>query len=176
MTGGLDPALSPDGTQIAFVRDDKLMVIRTDGTGEQALFSERPGLRSPKWSPTVSGSLQPLGWQLYCRDLGFMGLCPAERQLIPEPARPGPDATQEEMDAYDRAHGFRADVIKNFDRVTKPNFMLARVDTDGKEYRDLAALNSAQTPDWGSAGIVYQSTEGYKRQPIPATPRPAGSY
>jgi Tol biopolymer transport system component len=31
---------------------------------------------------------------------------------------------------------------------------------DGNEYRDLAVLTSARSPDWNEAGIIYQSSAG----------------
>jgi len=53
LTYGFDPALSPDGKQVAFTRFDdpqSLWVINVDGSGERRLFgTNRP--RSPTWSP-----------------------------------------------------------------------------------------------------------------------------
>ena len=37
---------------------------------------------------------------------------------------------------------------------------LARVDVEGKNYRDIAAQANALTPDWSSGGIVYSSNDG----------------
>jgi uncharacterized protein YraI len=55
LTTGLDPALSPDGTQVAFIRWDgsefgTLYVINIDGTGERALMSGALNAKSPTWS------------------------------------------------------------------------------------------------------------------------------
>ena len=53
LTYGFDPALSPDGGQVAFTRHDVppgLWIINVDGSGERRLFeANRP--RSPTWSP-----------------------------------------------------------------------------------------------------------------------------
>ncbi|WP_406467565.1 cell wall-binding repeat-containing protein [Streptomyces sp. NBC_01594] len=47
---GDDPAVSPDGTQVAFVREARLFVINVDGTGERQL-SFTDGAYAPAWSP-----------------------------------------------------------------------------------------------------------------------------
>jgi len=57
VTHGLDPQLSPDGTQIAFTRWDpqfELFTVNTDGTNERAWFSGRRQMKSPTW--TADGS------------------------------------------------------------------------------------------------------------------------
>ena len=54
LTGGIDPALSPDGRQVAFTRDgggNGLYVINTDGSDERVIYKDWPLLRAPKWSP-----------------------------------------------------------------------------------------------------------------------------
>ncbi len=53
VTRGMDPQLSPDGTQIAFTRWDpqfELFTINVDGTNERAWFSERRQMKSPTWT------------------------------------------------------------------------------------------------------------------------------
>jgi Tol biopolymer transport system component len=53
LTTGLDPALSPDGKQVAFSRWEfpyGLYVINVDGTGERQLLGT-PMLKAPAWSP-----------------------------------------------------------------------------------------------------------------------------
>ena len=54
LTNGFDPAISPDGTTVAFVRDGGaagLYLIGSDGGDERLIFGERGQLSSPKWSP-----------------------------------------------------------------------------------------------------------------------------
>jgi Tol biopolymer transport system component len=52
---GTQPRWSPDGSQIAFVRDGEIHVIAPDGTRDRALTVRKPGLHwpasSPAWSP-----------------------------------------------------------------------------------------------------------------------------
>lgn len=53
LTYGLDPALSPDGTQVAFARWSfpyGLYVINADGSGERQVFGA-PQVKAPDWSP-----------------------------------------------------------------------------------------------------------------------------
>jgi Tol biopolymer transport system component len=53
LTTGMDPALSPDGKQVAFTRWDfpsGLFVINVDGTGERQLLG-MPLIKAPAWSP-----------------------------------------------------------------------------------------------------------------------------
>ncbi len=51
---GIDPAWSPDGTQITFARWDNtapgLYIANADGSNEQILYTT-PFIRSPRWSP-----------------------------------------------------------------------------------------------------------------------------
>ncbi len=64
LTTGLDPQLSPDGTQIAFTRWEpryELFTINTDGTGERAWTSNWRQMKSPTW--TADGSKLVFSWQ-----------------------------------------------------------------------------------------------------------------
>lgn len=60
-----DPALSPDGTQIAFVLQSgghyTLMLMNADGTNVRALTSARTYLRAPQWHPDGSRLLYGSG-------------------------------------------------------------------------------------------------------------------
>jgi hypothetical protein len=48
---GIDPAWSPDGLSLAFVRDGELFTVAADGTGEQQLTTGRADVTEPAWSP-----------------------------------------------------------------------------------------------------------------------------
>jgi Tol biopolymer transport system component len=64
ITSGIDPQLSPDGSQIAFTRWDpqyELFTINTDGTGEQAWAGNSRQMKSPTW--TADGSKLIFSWQ-----------------------------------------------------------------------------------------------------------------
>ena len=59
LTTGIDPALSPDGQQVAFTRWDdtqhgafgSLWLINVDGSGERAILGDVRQPKSPVWSP-----------------------------------------------------------------------------------------------------------------------------
>ncbi len=64
ITQGLDPQLSPDGSQIAFTRWEpqyELFTINTDGSGERAWASNWRQMKSPTWS--ADGSKLVFSWQ-----------------------------------------------------------------------------------------------------------------
>ena len=151
LTGGLDPAISPDSTQVAFTRigsDNGIYLINLDGSNERKIFGERDGLMSPKWSPDGKWLVFARNDGFYrCRNLGF-GLCLTNQQIIRQfnlPNIPGLNVDK---------------MFSDFPKEERPEWMLARVDVDGNEYRDLAVLTSARSPDWNEAGIIYQSAAG----------------
>ncbi len=61
LTDGIDPALSPDGRQVAFTRWDdgqhgafgSVWVINVDGTGERAILGQVRQPNSPTWLPAA---------------------------------------------------------------------------------------------------------------------------
>lgn len=151
LTGGMDPAISPDGSKVAFTRignDNGIYVINIDGSNEQKIFGERDGLMSPKWSPDGKWIVFNRNDGFYrCRNLGF-GLCLTNDQIIKQfnlPNFPGLDVDK---------------MFSDYPKEERPEWMLARVAANGDDYRDLAVLSSARAPDWNEAGIIYQSSAG----------------
>lgn len=139
LTTGFDPALSPDGSQVAFTRsggENGVYLINTDGSNEHKIFGERELLVSPKWSPDGK-------WIVFVRGDEFEPCFVNDEDGIcyREPVFPGGNA-------FDHPRG------KN--HIAK----LARIDTAGGNYRDLATLEQAVAPDWNRGGIVYQSAGG----------------
>ncbi|MEZ4614495.1 MAG: hypothetical protein R2867_03125, partial [Caldilineaceae bacterium] len=139
LTNGFDPAISPDGSTVGFMREggeNGLYLINIDGSNERLIFSGRTRLSSPKWSPDGN-------WILFtrsdeyseCVDTGRGG-CIAVNAL--PPGAPTANLT----------------LSKDYE------YNLARVDSNGGNYRDIAALESARVADWNEAGIVYQSSAG----------------
>jgi Tol biopolymer transport system component len=134
LTGGFDPAISPDGTQVAFTRvggEHGLYVINVDGSNERKVFSERTEFHSPKWSPDGKYILFERGDELLNCTL-----------LDPDDAASKCLVDREPEDA------------------TEVQQKLARVDLNGENYQDIPVLPRARVPDWNSAGIVYQSPAG----------------
>jgi dipeptidyl aminopeptidase/acylaminoacyl peptidase len=152
LTSGNDPSLSPDGTRVAFTRtggENSIYVINSDGSGEQKIFGERQLLSSPKWSPDgqwIVFSSSNGTWE--CYQLGPS--CQTRTQLENRnPALADPEVAEQ--------------FFKDLDLVENYIWTLARVNASGGEYRDIAAMDTARTPDWNEIGIVYQSTGGLQK-------------
>lgn len=136
LTNGFDPAFSPDGTQVAFTRgggENGVYVINVDGSNERQIFGERELLRSPKWSPDSK-------YIVFVRGDEF------NRCFL-----------DEDTGECLRRNPFNTE---GFESGKDPTFKLARIDTNGDSYRDLAVVPEAFAPDWSSAGVVYQSAAG----------------
>lgn len=141
LTNGFDPAISPDGQTVTFVRDGGehgVYLIDIDGSNERLIFSGRERLSSPKWSPDGQWILFTRSDEKYtCLDLP--GSC---------------------INPNDIFGGGRGGPTLDIGIVTRYWYNLARVDRDGNNYRDIASLTSARAADWNEAGIVYQSNAG----------------
>ncbi|MCB0130074.1 MAG: PD40 domain-containing protein, partial [Caldilineaceae bacterium] len=139
LTNGFEPEISRDGSKIAFTRyGDKpgLYTINRDGSGERQLYGTQTFVSSPKWNPAGDWLVfSRQSGEYKCFNLGsFLG-CVTEARFCP--------------------FGFQC--LPSELRTTKPEFMLARVDQDGDNYRDLNSLNTALAPDWNESGIVYDA-------------------
>ena len=137
LTGGFDPAISPDGKTVAFTRvggDAGLYLVDFDGRNERRVYGAGQTLRGPSWSPDGQWIVFSREAGFYeCRDLGF-AICVLDNPRLP--------------------------FLKDFPLVKRPEFVLSRVNRDGQEHRDLAALTSAKAADWNEGGIVYQAVSG----------------
>jgi uncharacterized protein YraI len=142
LTNGFDPAISPDGQTVAFVRaggETGIYLINIDGSNERLIFSGRNTLAAPKWSPDGAYLVFSRGDEyIECRDIG-RGQCLTDQQLL------------------DQNPNFPLD---QFPLIQQYESNLARIDRQGGNYRDLANLESARAPDWNATGIVYQSKAG----------------
>ena len=146
LTSGSDPAISPDGSTVAFVRDggeSGLYLIGIDGSNERRIF-ERVSLGSPKWSPDGQ-------WILFSRGDG-----------IQECYEMGPNQciTHSELAAR-----FPSGLPDNFAAplVKKQLYYLSAVNTDGGDFHDIPATLAANAPDWSAGGITYQSAGSLQR-------------
>ncbi len=151
LTSGYDPAISPNGTVVAFTRgggaDNGIYTIGIDGSNERKIWGEGEILRSPKWSPDgerIAFTRLIGSWK--CYDIKFIG-CKTLKQLIAEfPFLIIPEA--------------RRRFLKDAERLEFPNWGISRIAAQGGDFRDVAALDSAVAPDWNAGGIVYQTTAG----------------
>jgi uncharacterized protein YraI len=155
LTFGGDPAFSPDGSAVAFVRsgaENGLYLVDVDeqgrGRNERLIFGANAP-RAPKWSPDgrhivfshIVGASDP------CRQTLMFGCVPQETV----------DELIDELFGGEVPEGFDLD---RWPLVQFSLYNLSRVDFNGENYRDVPALRSAMAPDWHSAGIVYQSKDG----------------
>jgi hypothetical protein len=134
LTDGFDPSLSPDGKQVAFSRrggEEGLYLIGVDGSNERRIFGTREPISSPKWSPDG-------------------------RYIVFERGDEADICRIEGTRCFDN----NLSGVDSEDIGTEVQNKLARVDVNGKRYRDLPVLNRARVPDWNAAGIVYQSPAG----------------
>lgn len=134
LTGGFDPAISPDGRAVAFRRgggENGIYVINMDGSNQRQLYGGGESLRGPVWSPGGEFVVfSRVTGQDGCRDVGF-GVCL-------------PDMPQ----------------LSQFPLVSRDRRTLSRVDINGENFRDLPSLNTASMPSWSDRGIAYQSSQG----------------
>ena len=156
LTSGFDPAISPDGSKVAFTRDgggNGLYIINIDGSNEHKIYSGNESIRSPKWSPDgnwiVFGHVSAT---YLCYQMGPACLTRTDlKKRLPPSIANDPKALEK--------------FLKESDAEATSNALLgiSRVDVNGQEYRDIPALNSATAPDWSNSGIVYQSTAGLQK-------------
>jgi Tol biopolymer transport system component len=134
LTAGFDPAVSPNGKTVAFTRtggDNGLYLIDINGQNERRIWNGSEGLRGPTWSPDGNWiAFVRVSGAYKCRDVGF-GICLPDNPFL-----------------------------DSFPLASSPEFNLSRVDTNGQNFRDIPALNTAQAPNWQNGGIVYQATTG----------------
>jgi Tol biopolymer transport system component len=146
LTNGFDPAISRDGRKVAFVRDG-IYSIDIDGSNERKVYGGNQLITSPKWSPDGQWIVfSRLLGEYKCFDTEFFG-CVSLKELSGRFPNIPPAILGRIF-------------LRNAERISLPNFGLSRVNAEGKEFRDIAALDSALAPDWNEAGIVYQSKAG----------------
>jgi Tol biopolymer transport system component len=149
LASGYSPDVSADGSQVVFVRTGEeagIWVVAIDGSGLRKVYSSSDLVSSPKWS--TDGA-----WIVFSR-LSGVSRCYQMGPTcvtISDIKAQFPQLTPEMI--YDR-------ILANAERVETPLWGLARVSANGEDFRDIPALNSARSPDWSSAGIVYQSSAG----------------
>jgi len=130
LTTGADPAISPDGKTVAFWRDGTthdLYLIDIDGKNERRILARGEPIRAPAWSPDGTKIVfSHVNGEGHCRDAGHTVCLPDT---------------------------FPYNLM--FPLATWNHWGLARVDRAGGEFRDLAAIPSASSPNWSERGVFY---------------------
>ena len=165
LTTGIDPALSPDGQQVAFTRWDdtqhgafgSLWVINIDGGGERAILGEVRQPKSPVWSPDGSqiainmqqgGRLSP---EAKCGD----GLPSA-------PLLADRDGDYFRVKVEVEADG-EIDAQLCYTLLPHPFWGLRLVDATTGDFKDLPADTFSYAPTWDPANdwrLVYDGERG----------------
>jgi dipeptidyl aminopeptidase/acylaminoacyl peptidase len=161
LTNGMDPALSPDGRQVAFTRWDNpqmgalgsLWVINVDGTGERLVLEGAHQPKAPTWSPDgtrIIINMQQGGRTEVvdrCRSLK-----PGKRPKLPQGAYD--IHTQQEKDG---------DLEMCFKLPPHPEWGLRLVDVTSGAFEDLPRDFFSYSPSWDPADpnlAVYGGDNG----------------
>ncbi|HHY54936.1 MAG TPA: SH3 domain-containing protein [Chloroflexi bacterium] len=147
LASGFDPAISRDGSKVVYLGSDGIHSINIDGSGDRLAFASSDLITSPKWSPDGERIVfSRIIGEYKCWQTEFFG-CLTLRELRQRFPFVPPALLQKIF-------------LSEYERVAFPNFGLTRVNAQGEDFRDIAALDSAQAPDWNEDGIVYQSKAG----------------
>jgi len=140
VSGGLDPALSPDGRWVAFTRwglDEGVYIINVDGSGERLVTPARQP-KSPTWSPDgtrIAFNMQRGGWlEPISRCIGFTD--PNNPPIPPH-------------DAYDIKIKVGVEGLEMcFKLPPNPFWTIRMVEVATGEYVDLASDDHSFAPAW----------------------------
>ena len=143
LTTGFDPAISPDGATVAFARignEAGLYLIDSDGSDERRIYSGPEVIAAPKWSEDGQAITFSYATSArVCRDVGS-GNCVSDEEF--------------------ETRRFKDLDPSDYPLTTVYAYDLGVVAADGSDFHSLGALDSARAPDWSSAGIVYESSDG----------------
>ena len=155
LTNGYDPDITRDGSRVTFVRGggagNGVWTINIDGSNERHIHGGGEMMRGPKWSPDAQWivfSRNNTNWK--CFDTEFFGCVSLFELKTKFPGIP------EQI----RSDVLYALFLRDTARLEFPNWIITRINPDGGDFRDINALDSAVSPDWNEAGIVYQGKPG----------------
>ncbi|GIK40948.1 MAG: hypothetical protein BroJett011_47810 [Chloroflexota bacterium] len=141
--GGLDPALSPDGQQVAFTRwgpTEGVYLINIDGSNERQVHAG-PQPKSPTWSPDGTQLVfnMPRGGRLdITRECRISSHDKSEDAGLPSDAYDIERKTIEKDKRYEYCYSLPA----------KPAWQLRKLDLASGQYQDLSSDYSSFGPTW----------------------------
>lgn len=153
LTTGFDPAISPDGSTVAFTRDggeNGLYLIDIDGGNERLIFSGRDNLSAPKWSEDGSEILFTYR---------------SRSEEMSQGGQPGSEPTLVTVDSY-----YLAVVDSNGDNYhdlsTLDSARAADWSTAGIVYQSEAGIQwTADTPDAENQLVIFDYLNPYYADP-----------
>jgi uncharacterized protein YgiM (DUF1202 family) len=163
LTTGMDPALSPDGKQVAFTRwaeskpgsAGSVWVINTDGSGERNVHDSAVQPRSPTWSPDgkqIMITTQQGGARVF-----------PDRYCGTNP--PPADATN--IDWETRCTGEGAErmcwVSYCYDLLARAGHILRSINLETGAIQDQPVSTYSYTPTWDPANswrVIYRDEQG----------------
>jgi Tol biopolymer transport system component len=159
LTNGMDPALSPDGRQVAFTRWDNsqigalgsVWVINVDGTGERLVLEGVHQPKAPTWSPD--------GTEIII-SMQQGGSTEIQRECVPDSQR-----SKIPRDAYDVdvKRDSEGDATICYNVPPYPYYGLRLVDVGNSQFEDLPRDRFSLSPTWDPANpwrAVYEGNEG----------------
>lgn len=158
---GYEPAWSPDGSRIAYVRDASIWVVDADGSDERQLTQGQGGSvdSAPSWSPDGTRIVFHRVVDLEVEQLYVVGAAggQAPTQLtFPEPAA-GRDGAREPAWGPDGRIAYINLDLEQVGGTFSFEHEVAIIGADGSGFRILPGTGSAQHPDWSPDGsrIVF---------------------
>lgn len=163
LTTGMDPALSPDGRQVAFTRwaesqegsPGSVWVINTDGSGERKVHDSAVQPRSPTWSPDGKQIMitTQQGGRLFSED--YCG-----------PPKPLPEgATNITVETKCEGEGAeeKCRVELCYDLLPRAGHILRSINPDTGAVQDQPVAKYSFTPAWDPANpwrVIYRDEQG----------------
>jgi len=169
VTTGIDPQLSPDGTQIAFTRWEpryELFVINTDGSNERAVTQGWRQIKSPTWS--ADGAKLTFSYQEGGRlDEEFVRLNLMKEYMKGHDPTPPPEARDVEVENGILEYRLPADAFWFLKQINLATGELTDLYTERHSYGPTAHPTDANEVIYKTqTGLALQNVATNQNQPV----------
>lgn len=159
LTSGIDPVLSPDGTQVAFARQQgdsgSVWVMNLDGSNEHQILGETQLARHPSWSPDgqkLVVSFQQGGRMEDLRECYNLAKNNPDKIKANIPWNVDEDSVDVEKKSVEVKPGYSVMIpFLCYTLPPDPHWTLRVVNVADGNYQDMAAGNYAFGPEWDPA-------------------------